>query len=99
MFISLLWHLDIDECDPRDPRDQHNCGINTHCIDGEPGFNCACNDGYEGDPQDGCTSEYICDLGMSFILYSITRRILITTYYVICNSINECLTKNRISAK
>ena len=49
--------LDIHQCEPNNP--QHDCGTNAHCVNTDGGFTCVCDEGYMGNPQDGCTGECI----------------------------------------
>ena len=53
--VLTMCITDIDECEPRNP--QHDCGINAYCEDRDGGFDCFCNDGYEGEPRNGCTGK------------------------------------------
>ena len=45
-FYLILTNLDIDECDPVDPK--HDCHANAECINIAGSFQCNCLDGYIG---------------------------------------------------
>ena len=43
--------LDIDECETGD----NDCHDNANCTNRKEGYNCTCNDGYDGDGFNNCT--------------------------------------------
>ena len=60
LFYSFFSFIDIDNCNPRDPRNSLNlgeggkltswgfCGRYGDCVDGVNAFRCNCTDGYAG---------------------------------------------------
>ena len=76
--IILLHLADVNEC----TQSTHNCHQNAVCQNTNGGFNCSCNNGFEGNGIN-CTGTYVI----------LTERELlqVTLYFLPSPDVNECI--------
>ena len=53
--VSITEYLDIDECADK----THTCDNNAACSNYDGGYNCTCNDGFNGDGRASCNGLFI----------------------------------------
>lgn len=66
--------VDVDEC-TRNP-----CGANAQCINEFGSYRCVCAEGYDGDPNSGCTGKETINHEVNFLmLCGFVHTLIITT--------------------